>query len=117
VNIVKCAQIRHGELPLEFPCDISNSAGGIALLMKPFGYLSERGHRLGLISILLGVIAVTGCDSGGNVLTPPEGGSNVDKAQPKPIKTSFRGAKGDICPGIHGFRLVIRPVRPDIPGP
>jgi hypothetical protein len=54
--------------------------------MKPIRYLSERGHRLGLVLLLLGVIAATGCDSGGNVLTPPEGGSNVDKAQPKPIK-------------------------------
>ena len=41
---------------------------------------------MGLIFILVGVIAATGCDSGGNVLTPPEGGSNVSKAQPKPIK-------------------------------
>ena len=41
---------------------------------------------MGLVLILLGAIAATGCDSGGNVLTPPEGGSNVDKAQPNPTK-------------------------------
>jgi hypothetical protein len=54
--------------------------------MKPFCYLSDQGHRLGLVLILLGGVAVAGCDSGGNVLTPPEGGSNVSKAEPKPVK-------------------------------
>jgi hypothetical protein len=54
--------------------------------MKPYRYLFERGHRLGLVLILMGVIAASGCDSGGNVLTPPEGGSNVGKEEPKPVK-------------------------------
>ena len=58
--------------------------------MKPIRYLSERGHRLGLVLILLGVIAATGCDSGGNVLTPPEGGSNVNKAQAQANQTKTR---------------------------
>ena len=59
--------------------------------MKPFRYSSERGHRLGLVLILLGGIAATGCDSGGNVLTPPEGGSTVNeaKAQASQAQTKY----------------------------
>jgi hypothetical protein len=39
-----------------------------------------------MILVLLAVIVANGCDSGGNVLAPPEGGSTVDQSKPNPTK-------------------------------
>jgi hypothetical protein len=78
--------IRLGQILLDIPCEFSVSERRITLLMKRFRHSSERDIRLALISLLLGLIVASGCDSGGNVLTPPEGGSKVDEAKPKQTK-------------------------------
>jgi len=54
--------------------------------MKRFKHSSERFFRITFVVVLVGSIAATGCDSGGNVLTPPEGGSTVNEAKPTPVK-------------------------------
>jgi hypothetical protein len=54
--------------------------------MKRFTYSSERLIRLALVVVLLGAIAATGCDTGGNVLTPPGGGATTNQAKPTPVK-------------------------------
>jgi predicted small lipoprotein YifL len=54
--------------------------------MKRFTYSSERLIRSALVIVLLAAVTATGCDSGGNVLTPPEGGATTDQAKPTPVK-------------------------------
>ena len=51
--------------------------------MKCMRYLSEGCCRLARVALLVGFITAAGCDSGENVLPPPEGGSAADL--PKPI--------------------------------
>ncbi len=54
--------------------------------MKRLKHSSDRFFRLAVVVVLLASIAATGCDSGGNVLAPPEGGSTVNDAKPTPAK-------------------------------
>jgi hypothetical protein len=51
--------------------------------MKCMSNLSEGCYRLARVVVFLGFITAAGCDSGDNVLTPPEGGTPTD--QPKPL--------------------------------
>ena len=54
--------------------------------MKRLKHLSDRFFRLASVVVLVGSIAAAGCDSGGNVLKPPEGGSTVNEAKPAEVK-------------------------------
>jgi hypothetical protein len=54
--------------------------------MKCMSHLSESFCRSARVVIFLGFITAAGCDSGENVLTPPEGGATTDQAKPKAPK-------------------------------
>jgi hypothetical protein len=86
MHVVKRSSDDKLKLPLELLSEFSNSPGGITPLMKQMRFSSRTGFRFGLMLVLLAGIVANGCDSGGNVLTPPEGGSAVDQSKPNPTK-------------------------------